>query len=302
MIDNGSTDDTPAVLASWCARDARFRTASEPRAGLSRGKNAGARLARSGLVLFTDDDTQIPAQWIASYLAWFSRLGGALAVAGGPIVPVPHDLGSWPGWLDDAALVDAGLLDHRADRTLLPQEYLWGANMAVPRHVFDVVGWWNETAGLQGEARVRGNDSSDFEDTELQDRVRGAGGAVWFCSGAMVHHRVDRRSVTPRRVTGNAFARGRNAVWLAGAPVPAGNMSVLVMRWMLSVLRWGACALLLRLSGRPGIVERTRRAALASGQSLDSLRARGWPRLFRAVASLAFPLRALFLRLTPDRP
>src|SRR2546426_7700934 len=145
VIDNGSTDSTPAIVEAWCRSNQRFRTAREPRAGLSRGKNAGIRLARAPLLLFIDDDMGVDAHWIEAYRDLFARRRDVPMLAGGPIVPIPHDLGSWPEWFDEAALADTGLLHHRAERVLGRFEYVWGGNMAVPRHLFDRFGLWNET-------------------------------------------------------------------------------------------------------------------------------------------------------------
>jgi glycosyltransferase involved in cell wall biosynthesis len=56
VIDNASQDNTGEVLAGWCGRDLRFRTAREPRLGQSMGKNLGVKMALAPLILFTDDD------------------------------------------------------------------------------------------------------------------------------------------------------------------------------------------------------------------------------------------------------
>src|SRR6266571_6588630 len=96
VIDNGSSDGTPAIVEAWCRSNPRFRTAREPRAGLSRGKNAGIRMARAPLLLFTDDDMRVDAHWAISYHNLLARRQDALIVSGGPIVPIPHDLGTWP--------------------------------------------------------------------------------------------------------------------------------------------------------------------------------------------------------------
>jgi hypothetical protein len=199
-----------------------------------------------------------------------------------------------------AGLTDAGRLDYAAERVLGRQEYVWGANMAIPRAVMDAVGAWNEAAGLQGEGRVEG-DSSSFEDTELQDRVRAAGGTVWFSPGAVVEHRVDRRAVTPRRLAANAFARGRNEAWRETSGAAASATSGLLAH-LGAAVRWCWWATLRRLSGAPRYGEPVRRAAWATGFTLDRLRVRGSERLFRAVARLTFLLRGLLVRLTPDVP
>lgn len=311
IVDNGSTDSTPSVLGEWCARDARFRTVSEPRPGLSRGKNAGIRTARGPLLLFTDDDMRVDPGWVAAYYALFSRHeGNALLLAGGPIVPIPQDLGEWPHWLDERGLADAGLLDHHEQRALRKFEYAWGGNMAVPRPLFDRFGLWDETTGLQGHGRVTREDSEFFEDTELQDRVRNAGGSTWFCPRAVVYHRVDRASVTPRRILATAFARGRNDFWreelrdLDGPElVPKCNASRAMAILAGSLFRWSFCIIVFRFWRRRGVFSLARHAAFESGRSLDSLRAgRKSSRLFLGAAAIALPARSLLLRLTPDVP
>ena len=310
VIDNASTDDTASVLEAWCLRDARFVTAHETRVGLSRGKNAGVRMARAPLLLFTDDDTRVVPQWVAAHHESFGRCADNLVVSGGPIVPIAHDLGPWPEWLAEPALSDAGLLHHRTERVLGPGEYVWGGNMAVPRRLFDRFGLWDEAIGLQGDRRVTREDSAFFEDTEFQDRIRAAGGQVRFCPAAVVYHRVDRRTVTPRRVSSSAFARGRNEVWthalasgrgVQSAPRRNGLAGLLALAG--SLAGWGLWVILFRLSPRQAAFERARRAAFASGHALDGLRAgRTSMWLFRGAARVAFAARGVLLRSTPDVP
>jgi GT2 family glycosyltransferase len=310
VVDNGSTDGTPALLADWCRRDPRFRATSEPRPGLSRGKNAGIRAAAAPLLLFTDDDTRVAPTWIQAYHDFFARHRSEVLLAGGPIVPIPHDLGSWPAWFDEAALADAGLLEYREERPLGRFEYVWGANMGVPRALFDRFGWWEERAGLQGEARVTTQDSAFFEDTEFQDRAKKGGGEVWFCPAAAVRHRVARGTITPRRIAATAFTRGRNDLCARELPrwgeerlIPKVNALGCLAVLAGSLASWSVWASVFRLSGWGGAFERARLAAFAAGRSLDSLRAgRGSMMLFQAAGRLAFPARRLLLRFLPDIP
>lgn len=182
--------------------------------------------------------------------------------------------------------------------------------MAVPRRLFDQFGLWDETAGLQGDKRVTLEDSEFFEDTEFQDRIRKAGGSVWFCPVAVVHHRVDRQTITPRRISSTAFSRGRNDIWIHDLPiwhevrsVPRRNALGCLLALAGSLFRWALWVIMFRLSNRKSFFERARRAAFASGRSLDSLRAgRSSLRLFLGAGRIAFPARRLLLRLTRDVP
>jgi hypothetical protein len=190
-------------------------------------------------------------------------------------------------------LADAGMLQYGEERALGKYEYAWGGNMAIPRQVLDRVGLWKQDVGLQGDQRVTGEDSTFFEDTELQDRVRGAGGGIWFCPAASTEHRTERRLVTPRRIASTAFARGRNEVWVRG-PAPQTNAGGGLMALVTSLMRWAWWVMRRRWSA-------ARLAAYAAGRALDLLRAgRRSDRLFRLVARVVFPLRALVLRMMPD--
>jgi glucosyl-dolichyl phosphate glucuronosyltransferase len=303
VVDNGSSDETPDVVDRWCRQDPRFRAARESRPGLSRAKNAGVEQARGDILLFTDDDAIVEAGWIDSYLDLFVATGVEMVMAGGPVVPAPDDLGGWPRWFDEAGLLDLGLLDHGAERALRGFEYVWGGNMAIPASLFDRLGPWDETIGRQAEQR------GTFEDAEYQDRIRAAGGTVWFCPGAVVRHRLARREITPRRVLGTAFARGRNEfarddLYGSGDTGPASvGRSGAWARLGTELARWLWWTARFRASGSRTALERARRAAWSSGWWLDRLRAgRGSAPVSRLLGRVAFTVRGLALRLTPRHP
>jgi glycosyltransferase involved in cell wall biosynthesis len=299
VVDNASEDATPALIEVWHNQDARIRGVREVRLGRSAAMNTGIQDARGWLLLFADDDLLIEPGWIDGYLGLFTDRGGDLMVAGGKILPVPSDLSPWPDWLSAEALVDIQAVDWGARRTLEPLEYVWGGNMAVPRHVFDAVGLWDESIGRRGEAR------GTYEDTEFQDRVRAAGGAVWFCPESAVRHRVDARRVTRRSVLANAFARGRNdrfreTLAPGGAPPPratAGLEHAPALAWTL--MTWTACAAVLRLTAGRKAVEAARRAAWKAGWNTEALRAASGRPMGRSLAALSLVASRVAVRLSP---
>lgn len=64
VVDNGSEDGTPDLLAGWAERDPRVRAVREERLGRSRALNTGLEVARGDVVLFTDDDVLVGAGWV----------------------------------------------------------------------------------------------------------------------------------------------------------------------------------------------------------------------------------------------
>ena len=301
VVDNGSEDATSSLLVQWCRDHPEFRSIREERVGLSRGKNAGIRTARAPLLLFTDDDVVVPPGWIDSYTEFFLRHPLETVIAGGPIIPVPDDLGDWPAWLDTRASIDLGLLDHGVERELQPPDYLWGANMAAPATVFARVGGWNEELGRTPE------DRSTFEDTELQDRVWARGGSVWFCPAAPIQHRVPRDRSSPGTVLQNAFGRGRNDFWkevLASTGDPSSAPRTGLGRGLASLVgnlvTEGLSVGWFRIRGRAGSLERARRAAWRSGRSFETLRpGRDRTRWYGRIGRVTFLVRRVLLWLAP---
>lgn len=74
VVDDGSTDDTAAVAAAAGARVLRI-----PHSGPAAARNAGARIARAPILLFTDADCEPGPTWVESMLQAFSdpRVAGA---------------------------------------------------------------------------------------------------------------------------------------------------------------------------------------------------------------------------------
>lgn len=133
IVDNGSTDATPATVDAFAGR-LPVRRVFEPMAGLSNARNRGVDEARGAYICWTDDDVEVDPEWLAAYADAFRRYPEA-AVFGGVIDPVAEvELPQW--WRDNWDILGSVL----ASRDFGPREQPlaldgdnlpFGANFAV---------------------------------------------------------------------------------------------------------------------------------------------------------------------------
>jgi len=127
VVDNGSTDDTANVVASWRPAAFAVRCVVEPRPGVARARNAALAATSGAVIAFLDDDVRPPVRWLERLCRpIISR--AADAVAGG-VRLAPHLERPWMEQTHRTWLADTSYLDPHA-----PQEMV-SANMAIGRHV-----------------------------------------------------------------------------------------------------------------------------------------------------------------------
>ena len=78
IVDDGSTDDTEAVVSSLIEADARVRYVRRENGGLSRARNSGIEAARGRFVIFLDDDDRSEPEWLG---VLDQHVGDALVVS-----------------------------------------------------------------------------------------------------------------------------------------------------------------------------------------------------------------------------
>jgi glycosyltransferase involved in cell wall biosynthesis len=208
VVDNGSTDATPAVAERWAAR-LPLRRVVEPRTGLSHARNRALDMGRSDVVAFLDDDVLVAPGWLEALRRAFERrsedgmvpLGG---LAGRVDLRWP---GGRPGWLPDSREVWFARLDlGEQPRVLGDREYPVGANMAVRRSAAAEVGGFDPDLGYSGK-RLLGNEEVDFV-----DRLRRAGYAVAYEPAMCVDHVVEGDRVSRRYLLRRIYSQGRSDV------------------------------------------------------------------------------------------
>lgn len=184
LVDNLSTDATPALLAEAAAADPRARVVTAAaRQGVNHARNVGLAEARGDILLICDADDRIHTGWVEAFRSAFSDSG----VAGGAAIPVDGN-GRRVG-------EDLGL-----HHVFGGPPYPLGANMAMTRDVFDAVGGFDES--FRG-----GHDEADFA-----WRAADAGFPTRFVPEARIDYlqRSDVRGVVTQR---RNYARTAIQLW-----------------------------------------------------------------------------------------
>lgn len=184
VVDNGSTDQTPHLLAEhqWRPKGVPVRVVRETRLGLSNARNRALKEARGEYLLFIDDDETPEPQWLRAYEE--AMLEHAPDALGGRI-EVVFEHGDRPSWLRDELLGFLGQLDHGAARWLTERSTpFYGGNFAVRRGLFAYVGEFDPELGRKGAVNAGG------EDTEFYRRLIVAGHKVRWVPDAVIGHRI----------------------------------------------------------------------------------------------------------------
>jgi GT2 family glycosyltransferase len=178
VVDNGSTDETAAVLETWAAQgECRRVLRQDENLGFARACNAGAAAARGDVVIFLNNDTFLLPGWLENLLRPFGD--PTVAVTGSRLLyPTGHvqhagvafdDLGphhAFVGLPGDAPVV------------LIERDYqvVTGAALAIRAGEF---------------RRLEGFDTTyqnSFEDVDLCLRVRRDGGRVVYVPTSVAYH------------------------------------------------------------------------------------------------------------------
>lgn len=109
LVDNGSTDHTPAVVEEFRS-SLPIRRVEEPEAGLSNARNRGVAEARGTHLLWTDDDVVIDPGWLMAYVAAIAAYPEA-AFFGGRVEPALES--ALPTWWSENYAVLSGVLAER---------------------------------------------------------------------------------------------------------------------------------------------------------------------------------------------
>ena len=204
VVDNASTDATPAVLARLQHETPALRLVREPRLGLSAARNRALAEARGEVVAFLDDDAVPRPGWLAAHLAPYDTpevisVGGRIRLA----FSAPP-----PAWLAPSLHCAFGAFDlgdaPRRVRYRPGDEYPYGGNISFRRTTAQAFGGFSTRMGLRGSVQLQ------HEETDLCYRIDHAGGEIRYAPAAVVDHAVLAERLTPAWLIARHWHRGQS--------------------------------------------------------------------------------------------
>lgn len=211
VIDNASTDDTPAAVAEFAGSLPPPRYLLEREQGLNHARNRAIAEARGEVLIFGDDDILVRPDWVRqmSEPLLADAAPRRIGALGGEVIPVfpegvPEYVKTWHRPLRFRA--DLGPVGGRNSPM--------GANLAFRRAVFAEHGLFRADLDRKGGSLLSGGDS------EMIQRLRRAGLEIWFAPDAEVQHQMPATRTAFRYVARHAFDNGRSAVIERGQSSP----------------------------------------------------------------------------------
>lgn len=160
VVDDGSTDETPHVIAAATGHGVTVRAVRlERNRGRSAARNAGIRAAQAPLIVFVDSDVLVVQEFLQRHLEIHDTAGRDV-VGRGPVASIPSIA-----------------LPARPPLTRISRGYLDTANASIPRQALVDVGMFDEGFRAYG-----------WEDVDLGLRLRARGLPRAYSTAALAYH------------------------------------------------------------------------------------------------------------------
>jgi glycosyltransferase involved in cell wall biosynthesis len=194
VVDNGSTDNTQEVIDRFVENSSiPVIRVFEPALGLSNARNAGLAAAQGHILAFTDDDCYVAVDYFISLRNAYRQAG--FEYSGGRILlHDPTDV--------FYACNDKDAFESIPPRSYIPAGKIQGANMAITRRLFEVVGRFDPHLGAGTRFRC--------EDVDYIARASAAGFTGAHLPEVVVYHHHRRKAGTDldKLIVDNHYARG----------------------------------------------------------------------------------------------
>ena len=193
LVNNNSPDQTAEVAQrSVETSPIPIRYFFEGRQGLSFARNTGVEQAAGQYILFTDDDAEIPPDWVSGYLAKIDALAPDCLYSKIEIIwdrPQPW----WYSPRYRAYFVGLDYGDATFTVTDIHREF-FGKNFCIRKELIAELGGFDPALGRSGNKLIAG------EETLLYRRMVEQGRTIYYFPDSPVGHRLKEREYTEQNI------------------------------------------------------------------------------------------------------
>jgi len=202
VVNNNCSDDTDKILDEFIHK-LPLVYIKEPMQGLSRARNAGVKVAKGKLIIFTDDDVYHNNMWIMTYWnAYIEKPNGFFF--GGPIESKFESLDFDKELLQFSPASIKGLYWGEKARILSKDEYFIAANWGCPAEAFKITGAFDVDKGLDSSSVI----IKVGEESDLMNRLISRGYQPWYLPKAKISHFVPKSKCNLKHIGNRWFAGG----------------------------------------------------------------------------------------------
>ena len=201
VIDNGSTDNTKAVVKSF-EEYTNLIYIHEPTLGLSQARNAGLRYASGEYIAFLDDDAIASSHWLYKIVDAYESVKPRPGSVGGKVLPIWEK--KRPNWLPRELEGSYTIIDWADEPTFLTEQrhFLAGTNVSYPRDILIECGGFNECLGRKGKSLLSN------EEILVNKYIREHDLKIFYDPDISVHHHIPPDRITRRWLYKRIFAQG----------------------------------------------------------------------------------------------
>lgn len=207
VIDNNSCDSTHSVVDEF-SKKLPIKYFLERKQGLSHARNRALSETNSEWLIFTDDDVEVPADWLINYVKELKNIPCNIAFVGGE-VEAKFLFEPPTGMIEAIPIVSDGFcgvtIPKKREIDELQDKIPFGANFALRISSLDG-NVFNTELGVSGETRLMGEETA-FMKQLLKERKRG----MWF-DGVGLLHLVDSGRLSDKYIKAYLFGMGRSIV------------------------------------------------------------------------------------------
>jgi len=210
VVDNNSSDQTKNIIKSYSGR-LPIRYLFESQQGKNYALNAGIKIAKGDILVFTDDDVSPEENWLVEIAKSVDRWPTG-QVFGGKVIPrFPKDTPEWVKASNFSPYVFAIHSLQKHEGPYMESGSPVGPNCWIRKELFDAGYSYNCNIGPKGTGRVSGSE------LELFTRLIRDGVYPIYVPSAVVYHRIQKHQIKMLYLLKRSFASGRGIIRIQSA-------------------------------------------------------------------------------------